>query len=492
MDQEHTIVPALAACTEEERHEAMGRFVVLQPHLNAGVPLAAVARNAGVPLRSAQRWLARYRAAGLAGLVRATRSDTGHRKLPADLVALIEGLALRKPRPSIAAIYRKITALATKRHWTPPSYSSVYGIVRRLDPAMVTLAQDGAAAFRDRYELLYRHRAACPNALWQADHTLLDMLVLDANGAAVRPWLTIILDDYSRVIAGYTIFLGAPTALQTALALRQAMWRKPHAAWPVCGIPDVLYVDHGSDFTSTHLEQVAADLRFQLVYSSVGRPQGRGKVERLFGTLNTECLAELPGYLRQGKPATPPRLSLPECDTTIGDYFLGIYNNRSHRETGIAPLKAWLGQGWLPRMPESLEELDLLLVMVAKPRMVRRDGVHFQGLCYIDPTLAAYVGESVTIRYDPRDIAEIRVFHHNHFLCRAINPEHAGRTVTLKDIQTARIRHRRSLRTAINERIARVADFLPEQAQSNPPPKNAAATQRRSSPKLHTYLEDKT
>ena len=27
MDQEHTIGPALAACTEEERQEAMGRFV---------------------------------------------------------------------------------------------------------------------------------------------------------------------------------------------------------------------------------------------------------------------------------------------------------------------------------------------------------------------------------------------------------------------------------------------------------------------------------
>ena len=35
---------------------------------------------------------------------------------------------------------------------------------------MVTLAQDGPAAFRDRYELLYRHRAEGPNALWQADH----------------------------------------------------------------------------------------------------------------------------------------------------------------------------------------------------------------------------------------------------------------------------------------------------------------------------------
>jgi len=143
-------------------------------------------------------------------------------------------------------------------------------------------------------------------------------------------------------------------------------------------------------------------------------------------------------------------------------------------------------------MPESLEALDLLLVMVATSRVVRRDGVPFQGLRSIDPTLAASVGEPVTIRYDPRDIAEMRGFHRNRFLCRAMNPEHAGRTVTLKDMQTARIRHRRSLRTAINERIARVADFLPDQAQSTPPPKKAAATQRSSSPKLPTSLEDKT
>ena len=141
-------------------------------------------------------------------------------------------------------MHRKITALAAKRKWTPPSYSSVYGIIRHMAPAMVTLAQDGPAAFRDRYELLYRHRAACPNAIWQADHTLLDVMVLDANGDAVRPWLTLIMDDYSRAIAGYTIFLGAPTALQTALALRQAMWRKQNATWPVCGIPDVLYVEY--------------------------------------------------------------------------------------------------------------------------------------------------------------------------------------------------------------------------------------------------------
>jgi putative transposase len=183
---------------------------------------------------------------------------------------------------------------------------------------------------RDRDERLSRHRAEGPNALWQADHTRLDVLGLDANGAAVRPWLTIIMDDYARAVAGYTLFLEAPTTLQTALALRQAIWRKQPAAWPVCGIPAVLYVDHGSDFPSTHLAQVAADLRFQLVSSSVGRPQGRGKVERLCGTLHTECLAALPGSLRQGHPTTPPRLSLSELDTTMGNSFLGIYHNRPH------------------------------------------------------------------------------------------------------------------------------------------------------------------
>ena len=174
----------------------------------------------------------------------------------------------------------------------------------------------------------------------------------------------------------------------------------------------------------------------------------------------------------------------------MGDSFLRIYNNRLHHAIGLAPSKAWLGHGWRPRMPHSLEALALLLVMGATSRRVRRDGGHFQGLRYMAPTLAAYVGESVTIRYDPRDLAAMRVLHPNRFLGRAMHAEHAGRTMTLKDIQTARVRYRRALRTAMHERIARVADFLPEQAQSHPP-KTAAATHRRSAPKLYTYFEDK-
>ncbi|MDJ0401704.1 Mu transposase C-terminal domain-containing protein [Rhodococcus rhodochrous] len=52
---------------------------------------------------------------------------------------------------------------------------------------------------------------------------------------------------------------------------------------------------------------------------------------------------------------------------------------------------------------------------------MHRDDIHFQALRYLDPVLAAYVREPVTLRYDPRDITAIRVFHHNHYLCAAIS-----------------------------------------------------------------------
>jgi putative transposase len=277
-------------------------------------------------------------------LVRAARSDADAHRLPADLVGVIEGMGLKKPRTSGAAIHRHISDIAKEKGWPVPSYSTVYGIISDLDPAMVTLAHDGAAAFRNRYELIHRHRADTANAIWQADHTMLDLLILDQAGKPARPWLTTVLDDHSRAVAGVMGFLGAPSILNTSLALRQAIWRKGDPAWPVCGIPDVLYVDHGSDFTSHHLDQVAASLRFRIVYSAVARPQGRGKIERLFGTLNSELLPELPGHLVNGKPTSAPKLSLAELDRAITAYITNTYHARIHSETDQTPLDAWRGR----------------------------------------------------------------------------------------------------------------------------------------------------
>ncbi|ODT57677.1 MULTISPECIES: Mu transposase C-terminal domain-containing protein [Paracoccus] len=271
----------------------------------------------------------------------------------------------------------------------------------------------------------------------------------------MRPWFTTVIDDHSRAVTGYMVFLGAPSALNTLLALQQAIWRKTDAAWAVCGIPDVLYVDHGSDFTRVHLEQVVADLRIPLIHSAVVRPQGRGKVERLFCTIITELLPELPGHVVGGRLASTPRLSLADLDYAIGAFVVCTYNLRPHSRTGEAPRETWAAGAFLPRVPDSLEEVDLLLVQHAKPRIVQRDSIRFEDLRYASPTLAGFVGEAVT----------------------------------LKDIEAARRAHRLALRAGIGERIARVADFLlisggPAQTAAPRDPPSRART------RLRLYEED--
>jgi len=168
--------------------------------------------------------------------------------------------------------------------------STVYSIVGDLEPGLITLAHEGTKAFKQTFELLHRHDAEKPNAIWQADHTLLDIWIKDEKEQPVRPWLTVIMDDYSRAIAGYYISFDAPSALQTALALKQGIWRKNNPAWHICGIPEILYTDHGSDFTSHHIEQVCLDLKIRLIFSTIGEPRGRGKIERFIIKQNTAKL----------------------------------------------------------------------------------------------------------------------------------------------------------------------------------------------------------
>jgi putative transposase len=111
---------------------------------------------------------------------------------------------------------------------------------------------------------------------------------------------------------------------------------------------------------------------------------------------------------------------------------------------------------------------------------VRQDGIHFETMRYLDLTLAAYVGEWVTIRYDPQDMAEIRVYHHDRFLCRAVCQELAGETISLKELVKVRDARRRELRATLTDRAALLdqllatpqhppADPIPEQPASAPP-----------------------
>lgn len=447
--------------SEKDRNEAFERFRIIQPCIEDQIPITTISKKSGISIPTLKRWKKRYLEYGLSGLARKSRSDNGMYRINIEMQNLIEALALNKPARSVSSIYRQTTQIAQQEGWECPTYRTFANVVRNLDPGLVTLAHEGSKAYRDSFDLIIRREATRSNEMWQADHCLLDIWLLDEKGDAKRPWLSVTIDDYSRAIPGYFIGFNSPDVLRTALMLRQAIWRKEDPRWHVCGIPDVFYTDNGSDYKSKHMEQVSADIKMKLVFSIPGRPQGRGKIERFFETVNQLFLCNLPGYTLDGKfPPSGAKLTLKEFDTRFNNWLLSEYHFRIHSETAESPQNRWDSGAFLPRLPESPENLDLLLLTVSKPRRIRKDGIHFQGLRYMSITLAGYVGEDVIIRYDSRDMAEIHIYHKEIFLCRATCQELSGYTLGLKDIISARNRRKRELKNVLTEHSKTIERFI--------------------------------
>ena len=480
--------------------EAYTKYHIIRPAYEKTRTLADIARTEKVSLRTLARWLQNYRQHGLTGLTRKKRSlhSNSHPTLShpnRDLLDCAQGLALQNPKMSIATIHRHLKVVAENTNQQLPSYHRIYRTIASIAQDILTLAHQGERCYEETFDLLYSHEAEHANQVWQADHTLLDIYLLNHQGKPQRPWLTFILDDYSRAIAGYYIFFEAPSSLHTSLALRQAIWPKEDANWPICGIPEKLYTDHGSDFTSHHMKTVSANLKIQLMFSNVGKPRGRGKIERLFLTFNQKFLANLPGYIHQKDSTNQSLLNLQDFEVLLKDFILTNYHTQNHSSTHESPIARWSKGGFLPQLPTCLEQLDDLLVRVSKARKIQQDGIHFQGLRYLDPILAAYVGEDVMIRYDPRDMAEVRVFYEDRFLCRSICPQLSTQHISFKEIQKARQNRKKELKLTIKQRKSLVDQLL--YSQLKPPSStdlntqnNSTQTKSKNTHKLKLYEHD--
>ena len=106
---------------------------------------------------------------------------------------------------------------------------------------------------------------------------------------------------------------------------------------------------------------------------------------------------------------------------------------------------------------------------------------------YLDLTLAVDVGEDVTIRYDPGDLAELHVYHHDRFLCWAVCPDLAGATIGLKDLVRARNARRRELRGVVTARAKLVELLIGVHADAPAPISPPAEEPSSSAPRLKRY-----
>jgi hypothetical protein len=104
----------LTELAEPDRRRALENFRQLRPHLEQDAPLAPIANEVAVSLRTAQRWVRRYRECGVAGLIRTGRADRGtRRRLQDELRQLAEGLTPHRGPPlGPTAIHRELCRVA--------------------------------------------------------------------------------------------------------------------------------------------------------------------------------------------------------------------------------------------------------------------------------------------------------------------------------------------------------------------------------------------
>jgi putative transposase len=196
-----------------------------------------VAEELGRSVRSVRRLLQQYREKGVSGIIGQPRKDKGHRKISVEWQKFIldtyrEGNRDgRKLSPLQVSLRVKVRALdlGVKSH---PGQMTVYRILRseieQSQRPKRSLGWQGSRLMiktREGLELVIDHS----NQVWQCDHSKVDVLLVDSSGMLLgRPWLTTVIDTYSRCIMGIHLGFDAPSADVVCLALRHAILPKQY------------------------------------------------------------------------------------------------------------------------------------------------------------------------------------------------------------------------------------------------------------------------
>jgi putative transposase len=250
-----------------------------------------------------------------------------------------------------------------------------------------------------------RFEAGRVNEIWTAD--LMNGPVVGGRDCH----LSVIIDDRSRFLTAAR-FVRRPDAVRFAGVFR--------AAIASCGLPATLYCDNGAAYADKSLERTCAVLGVKLTHSQPGRPQGRGKVERVIETIQQQFMVEVAGDERH--PARHPVSSLDELNRLLEAWVRTVYHARVHSETGQAPKARWDAAG-----PQFIPDRGRLRHAFAwsEVRLVRKTAtVSLEGNDYsVDPFL---VGRKVELVFDPFDMTEIDVYWQGRKAGRAV-PQVIGR-----------------------------------------------------------------
>ncbi|MCC5642581.1 transposase family protein [Nostoc sp. CHAB 5824] len=305
------------AASSADLQQANYRFHLVQAYFQGQTDIYK-----NIKPRTLRRWVQQFREAetsygcGYVGLLPRI-SSRGNRppEAPTDASILLDKFItehFETPRQAPAAsVYRAYTRACSRANIPPLSQRTFYTRLKKRPIHEQTLKRQGAkAAYATEPIVLElakttpRHGDR-PNACCHLDHTQLDIeLRSKVSGRNLgRPWLTLLIDAYSRRILAVYLTFDPPSYRSCMMALRLCVQRFGR-------FPQSVVVDGGKEFHSVYFDTLLARYHCIKKIRPGAKPRFGSVVDRLFGTTNTEFIFNLLGNTQASKQ---PRQSCHWC-----------------------------------------------------------------------------------------------------------------------------------------------------------------------------------
>lgn len=412
--------------TEAEEELAKWRLEIILPFVDKYADpekLKKRAKEYGVGVSTIYKWRARYqKTRHLSALIdREGRGGKGKSKLSKEQDEIIDQAiaAVYYKKKSVAKTYLEVEILCKSAGVDVPNIKSVK---KRISAKGEATAVKFRRSRQKSEELFQGHAGKIPDAkhpfsMVQIDHTKLDIILVDPiyRKPLGRPWLTLLIDVYSRCPAGYYLSLDPPGNFGTGQAVAHSMYPKHDwlskykvdGEWPCWGAMTTIHADNAGEFDSDMLKSACLAYGIGLQWRPKTKPRYGAHIERMMGTFNEE-IHSLPGTTfsnikdRQYFEYDSKRMAaftLDEFEQWILTYITQVYMIRNHTGIGMTPLaklkKGLLGEDGMPAsgLNEFYENFDRLRLdfMPSYERTIQSSGVQAENMEYYSPVLSPYI-----------------------------------------------------------------------------------------------------
>lgn len=366
-------------------------------------------------------------------------------QLEAIIAATIEEEYLTKQRKSVPHVYSEIKRQCRNAGLTTPHINTIRNRIDQIDRKLKVIRRESPQKAHREFHVnagAFPH-ADTPLSVIQIDHTPLDIIVVDEDYRLplTKPWITLAIDVYSRMVAGFYISFDTPSAASVGSCLAHSIlpkdtWLAEHdidAEWPCWGLPRTVHADNAKEFRGKMITKACDLYGINMEWRPVARPHFGGHIERLLGTF-AKKIHNLPGTTfsntreREGYDSSKESVfTLKEFESWFANQ-VQAYHHDIHSEINCTPLskyeegifgsKRHKGSGLPPRVKD---EFTLRLNFLPYyERTVQSYGIELDKVFYFSDVIRVWVHTTVDnkskqkrkfiIRRDPRDISAIWFF----------------------------------------------------------------------------------